>query len=94
MFTLTNRAETVGKLERQGMFCLKYEVNPNGSEANLAGLCDSSGRIFGLMPHPEAAVRMATHPEWTLHADRMGASGHGLAVFENAFRAARESFGL
>lgn len=94
VFTLTNRAETVGKLERQGMFCLKYEVNPNGSESNLAGLCDASGRIFGLMPHPEAAVRMSTHPEWTLHPDRMGASGHGLVVFENAFRAAQESFGL
>lgn len=86
LFGLSRRSEVLGKMERQGMMCLKYENNPNGSEENLAGLCDPSGRILGLMPHPEAFVRWTAHPEWTLTPARASAPGQGLVLFENAYQ--------
>lgn len=59
-----------------------YPRNPNGSVRDIAGICDSSGRIFALMPHPERHVRGTQHPQWT----RQGAREHGdgLRIFENA----------
>ena len=63
-----------------------YPDNPNGSACNAAGICDSTGRIFGLMPHPEAFIRAENHPEWTRGA---AGAGQGLGVFENGVRAAR-----
>lgn len=84
-----NRAEVAAKIERQGMMCLKYEMNPNGSEDGLAGMCDQTGRILGLMPHPEAFTRWTAHPEWTIQPARAGAPGQGLMIFENAFQAAK-----
>jgi phosphoribosylformylglycinamidine synthase subunit PurQ / glutaminase len=86
IFGRSRRDEVLGKMQRQGMMCLKYENNPNGSEENLAGICDSSGRIFGLMPHPEAFVRWTAHPEWTFTPARASAPGQGLILFENAFQ--------
>lgn len=88
VFAPSRKAELLGKLERQGMTCLRYEGDPNGSEENLAGLCDATGRIFGLMPHPEAFVRWTAHPEWTSQAGRASAPGQGLMIFENAFKEA------
>ena len=81
----SRRSETFDKMERQGMTCLRYEGDPNGSEDRLAGLCDGTGRIFGLMPHPEAFVRWTAHPEWTAQPGRASAPGHGMAIFENAY---------
>jgi phosphoribosylformylglycinamidine (FGAM) synthase-like amidotransferase family enzyme len=86
VFATLNRAETLVKLERQGMMCLRYDKNPNGSQESLAGLTDSTGRIFGLMPHPEAFVRWSAHPSWTTQPTRGGAPGDGLRFFENAFK--------
>jgi phosphoribosylformylglycinamidine synthase len=83
---VSRRAETLVKIERLGMACLKYEDNPTGSEESLAGMSDPTGRIFGLMPHPEIYVRGTTHPEWTAHRGRAAAPGLGLALFENAYR--------
>lgn len=59
-----------------------YPHNPNGSMNNIAGICDSSGRVFGLMPHPERHVRGTQHPQWT----RLGAKkyGDGFRIFQNA----------
>ncbi len=59
-----------------------FPHNPNGSMAHIAGVCDETGRIFGLMPHPERHIAGTQHPRWT----REGASekGDGLAIFENA----------
>jgi len=59
-----------------------YPYNPNGSVGNIAGICDSSGRIFGLMPHPERHIRGTQHPRWT----RQGLKdyGDGFQVFLNA----------
>ncbi|MCG3129046.1 MAG: Phosphoribosylformylglycinamidine synthase subunit PurQ [Phycisphaerae bacterium] len=62
-------------------------ANPNGSARDLAGLCDGSGRILGLMPHPERAVEWTQHPRWTSLPRRD--VGDGLAVFRNAVRALR-----
>lgn len=58
-----------------------YPYNPNGSVANIAGICDESGRIFGLMPHPEAFVDVVTNPYWT----RVNITqAQGLLIFKNA----------
>jgi phosphoribosylformylglycinamidine synthase len=61
-----------------------YPCNPNGSQANVAGLCDESGRIFGLMPHPERHLDPTNHPRWT--RGEAGETGDGLALFVNAVR--------
>jgi phosphoribosylformylglycinamidine synthase len=59
-----------------------YPYNPNGSMGNIAGICDSSGRIFALMPHPERHIRGTQHPQWT----RLGIKKHGdgFQIFQNA----------
>lgn len=57
-----------------------YPDNPNGSVDNIAGICDPTGRIFGLMPHPERHVEPHHHPRWTRSP---GTKPDGLAIFEN-----------
>jgi phosphoribosylformylglycinamidine synthase I len=62
---------------------LPGDHNPNGSIANIAGLCDPSGRVLGLMPHPERYQFATQHPQWTrrrLTSDE----GEGLKIFRNA----------
>jgi phosphoribosylformylglycinamidine synthase I len=58
-----------------------YPINPNGSNDHIAGLCDSTGRILGLMPHPERNIHKTHHPRWTRetieHPD-------GRTIFQNA----------
>ncbi len=61
-------------------------ANPNGSELDLAGLCDPSGRILGLMPHPERAVHATQHPFWTRPGPRRAPDG--LEIFRAAVRSA------
>ena len=58
-----------------------YPWNPNGSELNIAGICDETGRIFGLMPHPEAFLFPQNHPRWTREKIQ---EGEGLKIFKNA----------
>jgi phosphoribosylformylglycinamidine synthase len=43
----------------------KFPFNPNGSERDIAGICDPTGHVFGLMPHPEAYNHVTNHPDWT-----------------------------
>ena len=65
----------------------RYPNNPNGSDADIAGICDPTGRIFGLMPHPERFLMKWNHPRWTRLAERERTSseeGDGLAIFKNA----------
>ncbi len=81
-------------LEQTGQIVLRYvdeqgrsdgfPVNPNGSQGNVAGLCDATGRVLGLMPHPERHVLPTQHPRWT----RLGLAteGDGMALFRNAVR--------
>lgn len=64
-----------------------YPANPNGSPLGAAGVCDPTGRIFGLMPHPERFVSPLHHPRWTRLGDSLGAEGHGLKVFHGAVAA-------
>lgn len=60
-----------------------YPDDPNGSVDNIAGLCDRSGRVLGLMPHPERFVRGVQHPRWTRER-RQDAEGDGLRLFRRA----------
>lgn len=59
-----------------------YPHNPNGSTDNIAGICDDSGRIFALMPHPERFVRWTQHPRWTREPRKE--YGDGFRIFLNA----------
>ncbi len=63
-----------------------YPWNPNGSEGNVAGLADRTGRILGLMPHPERHVQPHHHPRWTRFDPDRGPLGSGRRIFENAVR--------
>lgn len=64
-----------------------YPDNPNGSVADIAGVCNPAGNVLGLMPHPEDHVLAYQHPRWT-----RGERGRlGLALFENGVRYARQT---
>lgn len=68
-----------------------YPYNPNGSLAAIAGICDPSGRIMGLMPHPERFIELTQHPNWRrLEIKSACREPHGLAIFRNAVAYARE----
>ncbi len=65
----------------------EYPDNPNGSLHAIAGLCDPSGRIFGMMPHPEAYLYPENHPQWDVQKARgvpPAGEGLGLKIFRNA----------
>lgn len=61
-----------------------YPYNPNGSVGNIAGIGDTSGRIFALMPHPERYIRGTQHPQWTRHGAKK--YGDGFQIFLNAVK--------
>jgi phosphoribosylformylglycinamidine synthase len=67
----------------------EFPVNPNGALDDIAGICDPSGRVFGLMPHPEAFVDRTNHPNWT--REDLPEEGAGLQVFRNAVEYAQEN---
>ena len=69
-----------------GSATVPYPANPNGSLRDLAGLCDPSGQVFGLMPHPEAFLHRHHHPGWrTAPPEQRAAMEDGaLQVFRNA----------
>jgi phosphoribosylformylglycinamidine synthase len=84
---------SLNRLESAGQITLRYcegqcssplPFNPNGAERDLAGLCDRTGRVFGLMPHPERFIDPTQLPTWT----RMEPfeEGDGLKVFRNAVK--------
>ncbi len=71
----------------------RFPWNPNGSLRDIAGICDPTGRVFGLMPHPERNLFFTHHPSWTRIADRhrragdsIPEEGDGMALFRNAVR--------
>ncbi|MFA5039061.1 MAG: phosphoribosylformylglycinamidine synthase I [Candidatus Omnitrophota bacterium] len=82
--------EVLTRLREQGQVVLRYcdekgglgNVNPNGSVDSIAGICDETGRVFGLMPHPERHLTSLQHPRWT----RAGLKRHGdgFQIFLNA----------
>lgn len=64
----------------------EYPFNPNGSLADIAGICNPSGNVLGLMPHPEDHIFPYQHPRWS-----RGESGHlGLTLFQNGVKYAQE----
>jgi phosphoribosylformylglycinamidine synthase I len=65
-----------------------YPVNPNGSVDSIAGLTDTTGRVLGLMPHPERFVRPTQHPRWSRTED---VDSDGMTIFNNAVKYAREN---
>ncbi len=91
--------ETLQRLEEQHLSVVKYADadgqptmvypdNPNGSLAAIAGVCDPSGRLFGLMPHPEAYLHRTHHPRWT--REDLPEEGMGLWLYRNAVNFIRE----
>jgi phosphoribosylformylglycinamidine synthase I len=70
----------------------RWPLNPNGSLRDIAGICDTTGRIFGLMPHPEAHNHFTNHPDWTRKREGlkrrgetdMPEEGGGIRIFRNA----------
>lgn len=89
-------ASVLARWEQRGQTALRYipwahssnghgptwPANPNGSVDNLAGLGDPTGRVLGLMPHPERFLFGTQHPQWTRRP--ISAEGDGLRVFQNA----------
>lgn len=74
-------------LKANGQVALRYqhEFNPNGSTDDIAGICDPSGLVLGLMPHPERFTDPTNHPAWTRRGDDfMNATPPGLRIFVNA----------
>ncbi len=71
-------------LDEEGRYDV-YPANPNGSIAGIAGLCDATGRVFGLMPHPDRHFDHTQHPQWTRRKPTAPPDGH--TVFQNAVRA-------
>jgi phosphoribosylformylglycinamidine synthase subunit PurQ / glutaminase len=97
--------EVLTQLEEGGYVAVRYAdpvsgeqtsgfpLNPNGSVNDIAGICDKSGRVFGLMPHPEAYLSPFNHPHWT-HQKINGtlpAEGLGMKMFRNAVNFAKEN---
>lgn len=66
--------------------------NPNGSVDDIAGVCDASGLVFGLMPHPERHVDAIQHPAWT-RMNPLPEEGQGLQIFRNAVRHVADAVG-
>ena len=72
----------------------RWPDNPNGSLSDIAGICDSTGRVFGLMPHPEAFNHYTNHPAWTRTRQKLARQGKtmtseegdGIKIFRNAVR--------
>jgi phosphoribosylformylglycinamidine synthase len=65
--------------------------NPNGSIDDIAGVCDASGLVFGLMPHPERFVDAIQHPAWTSRP--RASEGQGLKIFKNAVKHVESAVG-
>lgn len=93
------RDQTILKLlDSEGLVALRYvdekgrpggyPVNPNGSSDHIAGICDQTGRIFGLMPHPERHIDYTQHPRWT--RQKPSKEGDGLAIFRNGVNYAKK----
>lgn len=81
----------IQRLSDAGQIALRYSsgTNPNGSTADIAGICDPTGRVFGLMPHPERFLRWENHPRWTREPRQ--AEGQGVRFFRTAVAAMRSA---
>ena len=66
-----------------------FPINPNGSMDSIAGLTDTTGRVLGLMPHPERFIHKTQHPHWTRL--KSGTEPDGTTIFNNAVKYVREN---
>ena len=73
----------------------EWPWNPNGSPGAIAGVCDPSGRLFGLMPHPDAFLYGFQHPMWPRRRieGAVPDEGDGVAIFRNGVDAAAAGLG-
>jgi len=79
--------DLLDRMEANGQIALRYAAddNPNGSNRDIAGICDGSGLVFGLMPHPERYTHWTQHPCWSrLPAEESSIEPPGLQMFRNA----------
>jgi len=77
--------EIARRLVDRHLACLYYVDNVNGSAQDIAGICDSTGLIFGLMPHPDRYLDWSNHPFWTRLTPQLGhGDTPGLRIFRNA----------
>lgn len=82
--------ETIHRaLSHAGQIVLRYTEDVNGSHGRIAGVCDPSGLVFGLMPHPEAAVSLLQYPRSSALSNRAG-EGIGMKFFRNCVAYLRE----
>ncbi len=88
-----SKTSSIGLKYVKGEMCEQYDLpaNPNGSLENIAGVTARDGRVLGLMPHPERAVRFTQLPHWTLLREAYIREGKplpeeaiGLQLFRNA----------
>ena len=84
-----NQMSMYKTLMGNGQIALNYSEDVNGSFAQIAGVCDPSGRIFGLMPHPEAATSMWHSPSGKEKSD---AAGIGTMIFESGIKYCEQNF--
>jgi phosphoribosylformylglycinamidine synthase I len=107
---VTKDKATLEKLKSEGHIAFKYvdkdgnegsyPINPNGSVDSIAGLTDTTGRVLGLMPHPERHIRTTQHPHWsrlykaqdTRRKTQDTRYGDGMTIFGNAVRFVQEKF--
>ncbi|HEX9080457.1 MAG TPA: phosphoribosylformylglycinamidine synthase subunit PurQ [Desulfuromonadaceae bacterium] len=68
---------------------MDFPLNPNGSVNAIAAICDASGLLMGMMPHPEAFHHRTNHPRWTREA--LPEEGDGLIIFRNAVEYVRKN---
>lgn len=103
---LAESAELLARLESAGQVAARYvdaegrpteswPANPNGSPRGVAGVCDPSGRLFGLMPHPDAFLYGFHHPNWRRlsNGGEPADEGDGMAIFRNGVDAAAAAKG-
>ncbi|MCA9596506.1 MAG: phosphoribosylformylglycinamidine synthase subunit PurQ [Myxococcales bacterium] len=77
-------------VDETGAATEQWPDNPNGSPKAVAGICDPSGRLFGLMPHPDAFLYPFQHPQWARRraVGEVPARGDGMKIFESGVTAA------
>ena len=76
------------RLKNNNQIVFKYVDNPNGSVEDIAGICDTTGRILGLMPHPERHINIRQHPRWEKTA--LSGNGDGFLIFKNGVEYAKK----
>ena len=85
---VTKDSATLERIKAGNQIALRYDSDINGSVDQIAGICDPSGRIFGLMPHPERALEWNRHPYWTrLDEETKKRQTPGLSIFTSAVNA-------